>query len=137
MSQLKQTESGTFICKDEYIDGIKIQSFLGIPYAKSERFGIPEMTDTYRKSPANYGIGLRFPQNDVPPFLNLFLKNPMMRKEILTDSDKTDENAFVLNIWTNDTQKKNLFWYSFMEAGLPTVPVHLLFTTAGILQQKT
>ena len=44
MSQLKQTELGTFICKDEYIDGIKIQSFLGIPYAKSERFGMPEMT---------------------------------------------------------------------------------------------
>ena len=106
MSQLKQLELGSFICKDEYIDGIKIQSFLGIPYAKSERFGMPEMTDTYQKSPANYGIGLRFPQNDVPPFLNLFLKNPMMRKEILTDSDKTDENAFVLNIWTNDTPKK-------------------------------
>ena len=44
MSQLKQTELDTFICKDEYIDGIKIQSFLGIPYAKSEQFGMPEMT---------------------------------------------------------------------------------------------
>ena len=44
MSQFKKTELGAFICKDEYIDGIKIQSFLGIPYAKSERFGMPEMT---------------------------------------------------------------------------------------------
>lgn len=30
----------------------------------------------------------------------------MMRKEILTESDKTDENAFVLNIWTSDMQGK-------------------------------
>ena len=83
MSQLKQTELGAFICKDEYIDGIKIQSFLGIPYAKSERFGMPEMTDTYRESPANYGIGLRFPQNDVPLFLNLFLKKLRDRKSVV------------------------------------------------------
>ena len=30
----------------------------------------------------------------------------MMRKEILTNKDKTDENAHVLNIWTNGTSDK-------------------------------
>ena len=106
MKQLKQLELGTFICDNEYIDGIPVQSFLGVPYAKAERFGMPEIIDTYKNSPVNSGIGLRFPQNDVPPLLNLFLKNPMMRKEILTNKDKTDENAFILNIWTSGFMEK-------------------------------
>lgn len=97
---------GEFICESENINGVDIQSFLGIPYGKSERFGMPEMIEIYQRSPVNFGTGMRFPQNDVPPILNLFLKNPMMRKEILTNKDKTDENAFVLNIWTSGTENK-------------------------------
>ena len=61
MKQLKQLELGTFICDNEYIDGIPVQSFLGVPYAKAERFGMPEIIDTYKNSPVNSGIGLRFP----------------------------------------------------------------------------
>ncbi len=106
MAQLKQLALGNFIYENESVDHRMIQSFLGIPYAKAERFGLPEMIDTYQNSPANSAVGLRFPQNDVPPLLNFFLKNPMMRKEILTAKDKTAENAFVLNIWTSGTDRK-------------------------------
>ncbi|HHU96403.1 MAG TPA: carboxylesterase family protein [Petrimonas sp.] len=106
MNNTKQLNLGTFVYQSENVDGVEVQSFLGIPYAKAERFGMPIMIDTYKKTPVNSGIGMRFPQNYVPPVLNLFLKNPMMRKEILTQGDKTDENAFVLNIWTNSTEGK-------------------------------
>lgn len=88
MKNVKQLELGSFIFENETIDGIGIQSFLRIPYAKSERFGKPEMINEHQNSPVNSGTGVRFPQNDVPPLLNLFLKNPMMRKEILTNTDK-------------------------------------------------
>ena len=74
MAQLKQLALGNFIYENESVDHRMIQSFLGIPYAKAERFGLPEMIDTYQNSPANSAVGLRFPQNDVPPLLNFFLK---------------------------------------------------------------
>ncbi len=104
MKYTKQLDLGTFVYQSENVDGVEVQSFIGIPYAKAERFGIPTVIDEYKNEPVNSGIGIRFPQNYVPPVLNLFLKNPMMRKEILTQSDKTDENAFVLNIWTSSTE---------------------------------
>ncbi len=97
---------GTFVYEDEKVNDIDILSFLGIPYAKAERFGMPQMIESYDKQTVNSGEGMRFPQNKVPPLINIFLKNPMMRKEILTESDKTDENAFVLNIWTSGTREK-------------------------------
>lgn len=95
-----------FIYQKEKVNGIEVISVLGIPYATAKRFEKPEMIEVYDNKPINKGIGLRFPQNDVPPFINLFMKNPMMRKEILTNKDKTDENAHVLNIWTNGTSDK-------------------------------
>ncbi len=90
----------------EMVNDREVISFLGIPYAKAKRFEMPKMMENYQKKPINSGYGVRFPQNDVPPILNFFLKNPMMRKEILTNSDKTDENAFVLNVWTTDIENK-------------------------------
>lgn len=106
MIYTKKLDLGTFVYQSENIHGVEVQSYLGIPYAKAERFGMPTVIDEYKNNPVNSGIGLRFPQNYVPTILNLFLKNPMMRKEILTQGDKTDENAFVLNIWTNSTEGK-------------------------------
>lgn len=106
MKKLELSDFGQFICENEIVNGIAVRSFLGIPYAKAERFGMPKMLSGYKDKPVNSGIGLRFPQNDVPPIMNLFLKNPMLRKELLTNKDKTDENAFVLNIWTSDTDGK-------------------------------
>ena len=38
--------------------------------------------------------------------MNRFLKMPMMRPEILTNTDKTSDDAFVLNIWTSGTEEK-------------------------------
>lgn len=106
MQLTKQLELGTFVYENEKINGANVQSFIGIPYASAERFGMPKMISIYKNQPVNSGVGMRFPQNKVPPLINFFLKNPMMRKEILTDSDKTDDNAFVLNVWTNDTDGK-------------------------------
>lgn len=106
MSDIKKLEIGTFICQNENVNGTSVQSFLGIPYAISKRFGMPKMIDSYQSEPANSGVGMRFPQNTIPPLINFFLKNPMMRKEILTKNDITDENAFVLNVWTSATEDK-------------------------------
>ncbi|HHW94623.1 MAG TPA: carboxylesterase family protein [Mogibacterium sp.] len=102
----KKLNLGEFIYEKETINGNDIYSFLGIPYAKAETFGMPKITDNYGDKIINSGLGMRFPQNDVPPFINFLMKNPMMRKEILTINDKTDENAFVLNIWTSDIETK-------------------------------
>lgn len=98
---MKELELGTFIYETENVQGTEIQRFLGIPYARAERFDKPQMLDVDRSNVINSGVGLRFPQNNVPPLLNFFLKNPMMRKELLTNQDRTDEHAFVLNIWTS------------------------------------
>ncbi len=86
---------------------------LGIPYGKAAgRFARAQMIDVYPKKTINLGYGVRFPQQDVPPLMNRFLKNPMMRPEILTNRDKTSEDAFVVNIWTTDfNQKKPVLVY--------------------------
>lgn len=103
-NKLKNIED--FIYQKENIGGTEVLTILGIPYAKAQPFGMPQMIETYENRPINRGIGLRFPQRDVPPLINRFLKNPMMRKEILTNGDKTDQDAFVLNIWTNTCPEK-------------------------------
>ncbi len=136
MKRKMRLNSGTFVYEDEKVNNVEILSFLGIPYAKAERFGMPQMIESYDKQTVNSGEGMRFPQNKVPPLINIFLKNPMMRKEILTESDKTDENAFVLNIWTSDMQGKNRCWFSFTAAASLTVQARLLFITENILPQK-
>ena len=89
MKFTQQLNLGTFIYENEKVNDIDVQSFLGIPYATAERFGMPTMIESYKDDPVNSGIGMCFPQNKVPPLINAFLKNPMMRKEILTDKDKT------------------------------------------------
>ena len=106
MRKKLQIGLGTFVYEIENVAGINVQRFLGIPYAEAERFGMPQMLESYGEQVINSGEGMCFPQNKVPPLINIFLKNPMMRKEILTDTDKTDESAFVLNIWTSSIQGK-------------------------------
>ena len=63
-----------FIYQKEKVNGVEVFSILGIPYAKAERFKMPQMIQKYDYKPINKGIGIRFPQNDVPPFINLFMK---------------------------------------------------------------
>ena len=106
MNKTLVTPIGEFSSQIETILGRSIEAYLGIPYAKAEAFGLPEPADSYAEKPANTGYGLRFPQQDVPPLMNRFLKMPMMRPEILTNADRTSEDAFVLNIWTNGTKGK-------------------------------
>ena len=106
MSKILTTPIGEFTAQIDPTLGREIEVYLGIPYAKAEAFGMPEVVDSYSEKPANAGFGLRFPQQDVPPLINRFLKMPMMRPEILTNSDKTSEEAFVLNIWTDGTEVK-------------------------------
>lgn len=85
----------------------EVLEILGIPYATSDgRFTRSQLIEKYTKDPINCGYGVRFPQRDVPPLLNRFLKNPMMRPEILTNSDQMSEDAFVLNIWTESLTGK-------------------------------
>lgn len=136
MINTKKLNLGTFVYQSENVDGVEVQSYLGIPYAKAAHFGMPTVIDEYKNDPVNSGIGLRFPQNYVPTILYLFLKNPMMRKEILTQGDKTDENAFVLNIWTSSTEGKNPYSFLSMAAVLHTVRERHRFTTENILHQK-
>ena len=38
MNNTKQLNLGTFVYQSENVDGVEVQSFLGIPYAKAERF---------------------------------------------------------------------------------------------------
>ncbi len=106
MSKTLATPIGEFSFQIENIHKKLIEAYLGIPYAHAAPFGLPEPVDNYSAKPANAGYGLRFPQRDVPPLMNRFLKMPMMRPEILTNGDKTSEDAFVLNIWTSGTETK-------------------------------
>ena len=103
MSKTLSTPIGEFEAKIDQVFDKSIEAYLGIRYAKALPFGLPEPVDSYMEKPANAGCGLRFPQQDVPPLMNRFLKNPMMRPEILTNADKTADDAFVLNIWTDGT----------------------------------
>ncbi|MBR0172620.1 MAG: carboxylesterase/lipase family protein [Lachnospiraceae bacterium] len=106
MSKTLSTPIGEFYAKTDRVSDQNIEAYLGIRYATAHPFGLPEPVDRYMEVPANTGYGLRFPQQDVPPLMNRFLKNPMMRPEILTNADKTAEDAFVLNIWTDGTEEK-------------------------------
>ena len=106
MNKTLITSIGEFTSQIETIQGSFIEAYLGIPYAQAETFGLPEPVDSYSEKPANTGYGVRFPQQDVPPLMNRFLKMPMMRPEILTNKDRTSEDAFVLNIWTDGTEGK-------------------------------
>lgn len=52
MINTKKLDLGTFVYKSENIHGVEVQSFLGIPYAKAERFGMPtviELDSFYKK----------------------------------------------------------------------------------------
>ncbi len=101
-TQIGQVEANRLTISDKMVWEV-----LGIPYGTSAgRFTGTQMIDVYPKDPINLGYGVRFPQRDVPPLMNRFLKNPMMRPEILTNQDKTSEDAFVVNIWTTDFDKK-------------------------------
>ena len=56
-------ELGTFVYKSENVNGVTVRSFLGIPYARAERFGMPEMIEADQDDVVNSGEGMCFPQN--------------------------------------------------------------------------
>ena len=97
MNKSLKTPIGEFTVQTERVLGKKVEAYLDIPYARAEAFELPEPVDSYSEKPANEGFGLRFSQQDVPPLMDHFLKMPMMRPEILTNTDKASEDAFVLN----------------------------------------
>ena len=42
MKRKMRLNLGTFVYEDEKVNNVEILSFLGIPYAKAERFGMPK-----------------------------------------------------------------------------------------------
>lgn len=55
MKRKMRLNSGTFVYEDEKVNNVEILSFLGIPYAKAERFGMPQMIESYDKQTVNSG----------------------------------------------------------------------------------
>ena len=55
--------------------GKPIQRFLGIPYARAERFQDPEPISPVKGQVVNSGKGHCFPQRMPSTFMNHFLKN--------------------------------------------------------------
>ena len=69
MNKSLKTPIGEFTAQIDPVLGEKIEAYLGIPYAKSEAFGLPEIVDTYPEKPANTG---RMPSSIWEWFLQQF-----------------------------------------------------------------
>ena len=61
--------------------GKPIQRFLGIPYARAERFQDPEPIAPIKGQYVNSGKGHCFPQHMPSTFMSFFLKNIQPRRE--------------------------------------------------------
>lgn len=57
MIYTKKLDLGTFVYQSENVDGVEVQSYLGIPYAKAECFGMPTVIelDSFYKKRKNSG----------------------------------------------------------------------------------
>lgn len=74
-----------------------------IPYAHAERFEKPVLVEEYPSGkPINREETLCFPQHGYPRLAKRFMKQHMMRPEFLPKKDVQTEDAFVVNIWTDD-----------------------------------
>lgn len=116
-------------------NGKTVYEFHSIPYAKAERFERPIQVEEYEKGKAiNREETVCFPQHGYPLWANRFMKHHMMRPEFLPLGDRQTEDAFVVNIWTDDLSGKKpvtVFLHGGGE-GSGTVPLY----TGGNLAKK-
>ncbi len=84
-------------------EGNTVFEIHSIPYARAERFEKPVLIEDYPAGqPINKKETLCFPQHGYPRLVKRFMKQHMMRPEFLPKKDVQTEDAFVLNIWTDD-----------------------------------
>ncbi|WP_130811879.1 carboxylesterase family protein [Olsenella sp. Marseille-P4559] len=84
-------------------DGKTVYEIHSIPYARAKRFEKPERITQYPKGGIiNREETVCFPQHGYPLWMNVFMKHHMMRPEFLPTKDAQTEDAFVVNIWTDD-----------------------------------
>ncbi len=116
-------------------NGKTVYEFHSIPYAKAKRFEKPILIDDYENGkPINMEDTVCFPQHGYPLWLNRFIKHHMMRPEFLPTKDTQTEDAFVVNIWTDDlngNKPVTIFLHGGGE-GSGTVPMY----TGGNLAKK-
>ena len=107
--------------------GKTVYEFHSIPYARAGRFEKPQLiTDYPEGKPINREETVCFPQHGYPLWVNRFMKHHMMRPEFLPMKDVQTEDAFVVNIWTDDLDGKKpvtVFLHGGGE-GSGTVPVY-------------
>ncbi len=106
--------------------GKPIQRFLGIPYARAERFQDPEPIAPIKGQDVNSGKGHCFPQHMPSTFMNFFLKNIQPRREWQPREDIQGEDSLRINVWTSDleTQKPVLVFLHGGDCGSGTTPIY-------------
>ncbi|MCR5717058.1 MAG: carboxylesterase family protein [Lachnospiraceae bacterium] len=112
---------------DQSDTGRPVYELHSIPYAHAERFEKPGLITTYPKDrPINRQETVCFPQHGYPLWTNVFLKHHMMRPEFLPLEDTQTEDAFVVNIWTDDLsgQKPVVVFIHGGGEGSGTVPIY-------------
>ncbi|MCR5717053.1 MAG: carboxylesterase family protein [Lachnospiraceae bacterium] len=112
---------------DQSDSGLPVYEFHSIPYARAKRFEKPERISSYPKEqPINRPETVCFPQRSYPLWANVFLKHHMMRPEFLPLQDTQTEDAFVVNIWTDDLngQKPVVVFLHGGGEGSGTVPIY-------------
>ena len=106
--------------------GKPIQRFLGIPYARAERFQDPEPISPIKGQVVNSGKGHCFPQRRPSTFMNFFLKNFQLRREWHPREDVQGEDSLRVNVWTSEleTQKPVLVFLHGGDCGSGTTPIY-------------
>ena len=125
-----KTKIGQFVAEKagEMENGQPIYRIASIPYAKAEPFMPPVLQDSFpQEKIINSLETFCFPQKRVPRWPNLFLKHHMMRSEWLPVHDSFSENAFMLNVWTSQTEEKKpvlVYIHGGGDNGSGTVPIY-------------
>ena len=108
-------------------EGKPVYEIHSVPYAHAGRFERPVPVECYAEGkPINREDTVCFPQHGYPLWANRFMKHHMMRPEFLPLTDVQTEDAFVVNIWTDDLEGKKpvaVFIHGGGE-GSGTVPVY-------------
>ena len=107
--------------------GCQVYAALSVPYARAGRFEKPQLIERYPEGEIiNRKETVCFPQHGYPLWMNRFMKHHMMRPEFLPMKDIQTEDAFVVNIWTDDFWGKKpviVFVHGGGE-GSGTVPIY-------------
>ena len=124
---------GEAVGKSDY--GKDVCEIHSVPYALCKRFEKPQRILSHPVDEIiNKKETLCFPQRRYSLWINYFLKHHMMRPEFLPIKDTQSEEAFVINIWTDDFDDKKpvtVFIHGGGE-GSGTVPIY----TGGNLAKK-